>query len=290
MAFVVTAITAEVVSVLAVATAVAELGMVMSVAGAVTGNKTLAKYGGYLSLAGGVVALGASAFSAISGAAAAGESVASAAAGEAAVGAVGEEVAKSYAVDLGINGADDIVTSAFKSAGESAATAGELSMLDPSGLGAQSAASGVNSASNLATSSNINSASNIAAAPSVASPINEAASKAATTASTAGESYSASYSGKPLYGANGTTNLASGLGSGSGASGNWLKSWWNGLDSSTKNAALSMTGKVAEGIFAGWSQEQRNEFEKEKWNLMQSNANAQPVMTFKRPGLINSRG
>lgn len=296
MAFVVTAVVTavEIGTVAAIATAVAEVGMAMSVVGAVTGNKTLTKYGGYLSLAGGVVSLGAAAVNALSGTAAAGASevaggVASSLGADATVGAGLTDAAKAYTVDLGVNGADKVISSAFN--GGTAAAVSELSMLDPSGVGAQTA--GINSGSNVSTASNLNGGGNIAgapSAPSVASPVNEAASKTANAASTVGENYSANYSGQPMYGPNGTSNLASGLGSGSGTSSNWIKNWWNSLDSTTKNAALSATGKIAEGIFAGWSQEQRQEFEKEKWNLMQSNANAQPVMTFKKPGLINQRG
>ena len=57
-------IAADVITVGLVATAVADVGLAMSLVGAVTGNQTLSKYGGELALAGGITSLGADVFGA----------------------------------------------------------------------------------------------------------------------------------------------------------------------------------------------------------------------------------
>lgn len=86
MAFVVTAITSvsaltAASSFIAIATAVAEVGMAMTVVGTVTKSKELVKVGGFLAMAGGVSSLAAGAFNAATGTAAAEGAGASLAAG-----------------------------------------------------------------------------------------------------------------------------------------------------------------------------------------------------------------
>ena len=76
-----------------------------------------------------------------------------------------------------------------------------------------------------------------------------------------------------------------------------IKEWFDKQDPRTKTAILQMGGKALEGVYSGWSQEQKSALERERYNLTQSNANAQPMVGFKpvaqqaRPvgGLLNVR-
>lgn len=255
-----------------VATAVATLGTVMTVVGAVTGSKKLMKYGGYLGLAGGVVSIGASLVSSsMSAAGSAAASSAADAAVDTAATSAGEEVAKSYAVDLGT---DDIIKSAFDSSSATNMSGNALSgaaiqqPLSEVALGGDA----INTSSNISSAGNVSSASNIAGSQVAPIGASDLAFKAPDITSSQISNAGSAFSVAPT------------------SSGNWLSDWWGSLDQSQKNAAMQMGGKAAEGLFAGWSQEQRNKFEQEKFNLMMQNANAQPVMKFNNAGLINSKG
>jgi hypothetical protein len=75
-----------------------------------------------------------------------------------------------------------------------------------------------------------------------------------------------------------------------------IKNWWSGLTDAQKNSMLQVGGKAAEGLFAGWSAEQKNALERERFNLEQqkfatqnANANAQPVIAYKPVGLLGAR-
>ena len=72
-----------------------------------------------------------------------------------------------------------------------------------------------------------------------------------------------------------------------------IKNWWSSLTDAEKNNVLQVGGGVAKGMFAGWSEEQKNALEREKFNLdkeryanQQANVNAQPVVTYKPVGLL----
>jgi len=72
-----------------------------------------------------------------------------------------------------------------------------------------------------------------------------------------------------------------------------IKNWWSGLTDTQKNNVMQIGGKAAEGLFAGWSAEQKNALERErinleqqKYNTQQANANAQPVISYKPVGLL----
>lgn len=76
-----------------------------------------------------------------------------------------------------------------------------------------------------------------------------------------------------------------------------IKSWFAGLSDAQKNNVLTIGGKAAEGLFAGYSADQRNAIERERFNLerervktQNTNANAQPVVSFKPVGLMAAAG
>jgi len=76
-----------------------------------------------------------------------------------------------------------------------------------------------------------------------------------------------------------------------------IKNWWSGLTDAQKNNVMQIGGKAAEGLFAGWSAEQKNALERERLNLEQqryatqtANANAQPVVSYKPVGGLLSAG
>jgi hypothetical protein len=259
MAFVVTAVataiaggvvTAAVVA--TVATSVAYLGATLSVVGAVTGSAKLAKWGGYLGMAGGVVALGATAFGAMTGAASSAASgAASGAATDAATGeatkTLGSEIVKNAGVDTAIKtGAENLTETGLKDLWANAAP--------PTTAPAVSSASGIN------TNSLISSGSTLASGMGAKMKTPEVTSSGGISGS--------------------------------------VKDWWKSLGEQEKAAALKGVGDMASGLFAGWSQDQKNEFEREKYNFEKemmlqktANANAQPIMKFKPVvGLINSKG
>jgi len=76
-----------------------------------------------------------------------------------------------------------------------------------------------------------------------------------------------------------------------------IKNWWSGLTDAQKNNVMQIGGKAAEGLFAGWSAEQKAALERERMNLEQqryatqsANANAQPVVSYKPVGGLLAAG
>ena len=245
---------------------ISTVGAGLSVVGKVVGDNDLMKIGGIMGLAGGVTSLAGGAM----GAASAAEGVASAAEGVAgaaeAAGGIGEAV--TGAMDSGVG------------FGEGAA-----SMFDKV---AQGATTGLDTVNNGMNSPNSFSDSRFASQQSngllgSSKPINAAEN----IGSSVGESQQPAFS-DARYGAQNAPKDTSSTG---------IKDWFDKQDARTKTAILQMGGKALEGVYSGWSQEQKSALERERYNLTQSNANAQPTVGFKpvaqqtRPvgGLLNVR-
>lgn len=275
MAWVVTAVAAalEVGATFAViATAVAEVGIAMTVVGTVTKSKELTKVGGFLSLAGGVASLGAAAVGSL---------------GQGAVAATGAaELGSSAAVDGGANALSDAAA---------ASTADAVG-----GSGAAPLIAGPSSdVANAVAGFDPNAASVLPSAPTGSSAYLTPPSSAVPPASpsTPGtfdflkDSGSATdVSGVPD--ALGQSASKPGLGQS-------VKDWYNGLSKSDQsrvgNTLLQMGGQAVGGLFNGWTADQKLQLEqqaqslaKQKFDTATTNASAVPDISFKPVGLVNS--
>ena len=278
MAFVVTAVTAEVVTIASVATAVAELGMTLSVVGAVTGSKDLTKIGGYLGLAGGVTSLAAGAFDAVAGAAADG------AAGEG-LDLAGQQIADatytgvntdpifSDVADSASSGLNGVTGLADSSSNAAQSGLGDAS-LDSIGNGPSIAAPGQNAGTNAGSVSDTT-ATNGPAAPAGANSPDAPTMKYGDNSITPGS---------PSMPQTGTVQPPADTSPGG------IKQWWNQQPDSTKNALLQGGLKAVGGLFQGWSDDQKLALERERFNLQMNNGSSQPSISFqsKPTGIINS--
>jgi len=236
----------------AIATVVSVTGMAVTVVGMATGNKELMKWGGIMSLAGGVVGL---AGGAMSGGAAAGAGI-DAAAGETVANAAG------YGAETAFMGSEG--ASLTTGLSEAATTSGlaEANALT-GGVPEVQAFAPPSTETGLLNSSMPASTTPQAATEPVTQTGQEVAAKAANM------------NAPPP-----PTAEPGGLGK-----------WWGGLDKTTQSkyvdTLLQTGGKAIGGLFQGWSEEQKIEFEKEKY----ANYNSQPSFNQKPKlagGLLNS--
>jgi hypothetical protein len=287
MAFVVTAVTAEVVTVASVASAVAELGMTLSVVGAVTGSKDLMKVGGFMSLAGGVTSLASGAFGAAEGAA----SDAAAGAADGGLDLAGQQVAE--ATYTGANPAPvfsdaaDAASSGMNGVSGLADTASDVTQQALSGTNFDSlgADSGAATAGNTGADTSVNAGSDISGISGPSSPTGASSPDTPTM----------------KYGDNsitpGAPNVPQAIGGTVAPPGGTdpfsLQKWWASQPDSTKNLIMQGGLKAVGGLFQGWTEDQKLALERNKFALQQqmlSNGSAQPSINFqsKPTGIINS--
>jgi hypothetical protein len=265
MAFVVTAVAAEVVTVASIATAVAELGMTLSVVGAVTGSKDLMKVGGYLGLAGGVTSLAAGAFSAAEGAAAeglAGEGLGGAGGAMGQAGDYGMQAASQSGMDGVASLAADDTASVLSDVAGSANAPAAFNDTRFDSLGSGPDMPGASAPSSPASPSN---ASDIGA-PSTQTPYSDARN------SGAGSGYGNSPGGSTFAD---------------------IANWYNKQPDAVKAAIIKGGASAVGGLFQGWTEEQKLALERNKFALKQqeaTNLSAQPTINFQsRPtGIINA--
>lgn len=241
------AVAAGTATVAAVATVVSTVGMGLSVVGKITGDETLMKIGGIMGLAGGVTSLA-------SGALSAAESIGTAAAES------GVPEAISGAASAG-EGAISSVPDAITGFTNGQATAG---------LGAADTAS-----AGLDAVQPFNAAKDSAAYDATKGLFNSGnpndIASAQTTAATNNGGFDFKVNPNDIGGVAPPPDATSG----------GIKQWWNGLDDRTKNTVIQAGGKAIGGLFDGWTQEQKMAFEREQFNLKNSNANAQPSISYK---------
>lgn len=287
MAFVVTAVTAEVVTVASIASAVAELGMAMSVVGAVTGSTDLTKIGGVLSLAGGVTSLASGTINAAEGIAA--DGVADGL-GEVAADSVESEAANSAITSAAGNAGEGIIGNAMNSAGDLSATG---PMDSGVGFGGSSASPATN-AVDTTTDAAVNAAQNTASASQASSaPVGSTEDPRAAIKS---ETSTNPVDTDPYL--NETNKLQrQAIAPPPGSDAFSWKKWWKDLPESTKNLVMQSGMKAVGGLFQGWTEEQKQDlernkfqFEQDKFNTAMANANAQPPVTQYqiKPGIINA--
>lgn len=246
------------------ASAVIYAGIAVSVVGKVTKSKELSQIGSGMTLGAGVAGAASSIFGAAEGATAGGMTAENAALG----GADG----------LGGTGID--------------ATAGSLSAdVAGSAAGADGAVTGL-------TQGIGGGAETVAGAGDSAGLLNPSSTSAATSSAPAA---TAPAGAAAEGGAMNADNLALGGADGMGGTGviappapGGIQGWWANLSATTKAKLLS---GAADAAMKGWDQNQKNEFEREKFNLSQqqyntsmANASAQPVVKFapvKTGGLLN---
>lgn len=261
MAFVVSAVTAEVVTVASVAAAVGELGMTLSVVGAVTGSKDLMKVGGYMSLAGGVTSLAAGALSGSSG-------LAMDAAGE---GLGGTGGALGQAGDYGMG------------------AAAETGMSDVTPLAENTANTVINTAKDaIPVSTDASAVSNSTAGDSTFG--GNAASGADQSAPTMKYGDNSMDPGAPSLGGIGQSgSVAPPTDTSSSGIVDWYKKQPDAVKAAIVRGGMSAVG----GLFQGWTEEQKQALDRSKFALQQqqlANGSAQPTINFqsKPTGIINS--
>lgn len=281
MAFVVTAITAEVVTIASVAAAVGELGLTLSVVGAVTGSKDLMKVGGYLGLAGGITSLASGAMSAASGAAA-----------EGAADTVGSDWASGLASDAAQGATTGAVSNAMDGVTKLANTADNVGSDWSAGISEAPGSTPSTSFNDLRSSMD---QSSLSGAPSTS-----AGSPATPDASVSPTGSDATTGQQPYSDArNATDGTVSSYGNGapSGNSFSDIKDWYDKQPAAVKAAIIRGGASAVGGLFQGWTEEQKLALEQNKFALQQqqyntaiSNANAQPTISFqsKPGGIINS--
>ncbi len=274
MAWVVTAVAAalEVGATFAViATAVAEVGIAMTVVGTITKSKELVKVGGFLSLAGGVASLGAAAVGAIGGEAAAGAAIGGAA-GDAGIGA-GMDAAAAEATNAAVAGGVDAA------AGSAITTpiAAPVSVTNGgAGLVGGSADAAASTAAPAAADAGLSNVQSGVSTPDFLKDFTVSADPAGSAADALSTTVSST---KP------------GLGQS-------VKDWYNGLSKSEQsrigNTLLQMGGQAVGGLFSGWTADQKLQLEqqaqalnKQKFDTAATNGSAVPSIAFKAPtGLV----
>lgn len=297
MAWVVTAVATaiELGTVAAIATAVMEVGIAMTVVGTVTKSKELTKIGGVLSMAGGVASLAIGAVGALGGAAAeagvaegamagaysdvAGEQFAQAAAGEAAgaVSASGLEAAASGAQTFGVSDPG-------------------VGLMDIGGKAAETAASPISSGFDAKLPGLPGAVDAPTLAPQAAAPQVSGTASAAPVDNSS--MFNADMSGhdliaQPMGGVDAAIPKP-GLFEDPKA---WFKALTPDAQSRVSTALLQAGGQAVGGIFAGWSEEQKMKLAQQSQDLIKqrvdtanTNANYVPTISFKPvapKGLIN---
>lgn len=275
MAFVVTAVATavELGTFAAIATAVSEVGIAMSVVGTVTGNKELTKWGGYLGIAGGVGSLAAG------------------------VGTAAGPASESGALDLA---GQDISSTAYSGA-------------DPMPNFSNSATNSVANDASSFSSDAVNAGQGIADQNMLSSASmpsgNEILPNVANAPDSGGATNYQDYANGPrtpgappnpqqAVDSASQMNLSAGGGiqAPGDTSSNGIAQWFKNLDQRTQSTVLQAGAGLAGGLFQGWSAEQKLALEREKFNLDQqkystamTNASAQPTIKFAPTGIINQK-
>lgn len=269
MAFVITAIAAEAVTVASVAAAVGELGMTLSVVGAVTGSKDLMKVGGFLGLAGGATSLASGLADSAGGLVvdAAGEGLGGSG------GALGQagDYGMNAAAETGMSGvapiAGNTANTVIKTADEAGSMFGDATLDSGVGNGLET------------NSTNAGMGGSSANAPGAGGP-------GALDAPTMKYGDNSIAPGSPSVPQSIGGAVAPPPATDSGS----IQKWWASQPESTKNLILQDGLRAVGGLYQGWSDEQKRALEREQFNLKMSNGSAQPTISFKsKPtGIINS--
>lgn len=295
MSFVVTAVAAaiELGTVAAIATAVTQVGIAMTVVGTVTKSKELTKIGGILSIAGGVTSLASAAYGAATGAAGSAAGGATAAAGNAA-GELGSdslwsELSNQAVADINANAAagalENITVDGF--AGAASADASTSLAADALGSAGDKLAGSLGSeaasaAADKGTQSLVGAATNNATTDSGLLNLSNTGSAAGDVAAGA-----APVNVEALQ----STDFVNGVAK-APTLGESTKDWWSKLSPDAKTrigtTVLQAGGSAIGGMFQGWTADKRLELEKEIRDEARKNANAVPSVTYKKPGLVNS--
>lgn len=267
---------AETVTAVMVFAAIAEVGIAMTVVGAVTGDKNLTKTGAMVSMVGGLgsVAAGSSMLSSAAGETAAGE-VAATGASEAAASTAAEEASKAAIADTATESAGNI----FAGAPTDAAAASLPGSAPVGGLEAaagQAAPAGtvpVGTGPDILPAGTSETAASGASAPAgvtnVGDKFDPLKSVAMDDGTTAGINQVISSGGKT-----GSNEFFSGFGK-----------FWDGLGSQGKGAAIQMVG----GAFSGAAETERHNDMMDYRNrelALRSHGNA--VARYNKVGIINS--
>ncbi len=267
----------------AICTAIAEVGIAMSVVGAVTGSKDLSKWGGYLSIAGGVGSLAAGAMGA---------------AGSASAEVAGESLATEGLAEGAVEGAldltgQDIATTAYSggdmspvfsdSAGGALDGSMSLDSINAGGLDAD----GITPA--------VGGGQDQIAAGKIDNPYLDQNGVQPTT----GPQPSNDFSDARFNSTNSVDQNWTGSGSATpppDTSSSGIADWFKKQPKSVQDAVLQGAAGAAKGVFAGWSEDQKMALEREKFNLDKTkystgmtNASAQPAIKFAPVGIINSK-
>lgn len=299
MAWVVTAVTAafEIGTVAAIATAVAEVGIAMTVVGTVTKSKELLSVGKVLSVAGGVTAIGANlanlATTGLSeGAAGAAAGVGESGAGNALADASGQALTN-QAVDAGTNAVTDkVVGAGLADVAPNIAQNSSYGIDGLSGLGdvGASAAGGV-------ADQTANQAIGGFAAP--APVTSEQAIQAAATPQFATTDHALTQSAGNALGSSDLSPLKiSSLPANAAITppgfGEQIGNWWDKQSQVTKSALIQGGLGALGGLSQAWQADQRLALERkiadEKMKTEQAqrtNANAIPTIRFQPVGLVN---
>ena len=288
MAIVVSAVTAALVegaTLAVIATAVSEVGIALSVVGAITGNKDLMKIGGFLGLAGGIGSLASAGMDALGTSAVSaavdetGAETARLAAGEATASASESGRSNSASQDAVASSVDGPTNAAL--AADSAAPAMPPPMASPAPV---------------VTAPTVDA---LPGAPpgSYAAPQTPAAQDIGAVDTANGSTGAAD----PY--ANETAKLAQQNSIGGGTPGappagstfDSIKNWYNSQKPEVQAAILKGGASAVGGLFQGWTEEQKLALEKNRFALTQqqyntsvTNANAQPKIAFQTPGIINT--
>jgi hypothetical protein len=298
MAFVVSAVVAafaEGATLAIIATAVSEVGIALSVVGAVTGSKELMKIGGVLGIAGGLGSLASLGADALTGAATG--TLANESAAETARLAAGEATAASAVGDApGILGS--AMTSAVdvpKNIDFSSISAPDAGAMPSASAAAPQDFSGLPSSATPAVTTGAPAVQPVAPAP-VADATTVATPADPSTVSAPSDAYpetAATHStGNDFYGTPQATP--------NGSSFDAIKQWFSSLKPETQASVLKGGASAVGGLFQGWTEEQKLALEKNKFSLSQqqyntqvTNANSVPKLNFASPtpqpnGIINS--
>ena len=286
MAWVVTAVTTaiEVGTVAAVATAVAEVGLAMTVVGTVTKSKELISVGKVLSVAGGVVSLGANlANLATTGATEAGKDALAGSAGGATNTALDEATKTALTNQAATEGTTAVANQAIGT--NLADVAPNLAQNASYGIEGLSGDVGANLVGESGAASSIaDQASNAlnSVAPSSVSDAAQAAAPAfATDVNAAKNATQAAGLVQSVAPQANTGMLAN------------VENWWNKQTPQVKSALIQGGLGALGGLSQAWSAEQRLALDKKiaderskEFQTSQSNANAVPTIQFKPVGLV----
>lgn len=298
MAWVVSAVAVAVTTLeaAAIATAVMEVGVAMTVVGTVTKSKELTKIGGVLSMAGGIGSLAIGAAGAFGGAAA---SAAGETAGELGTQSLWADAASEATADASANMATQGVESLAADSFAGGATASSIPDA-ASGIGAIGDAKGLTTeyvgglpVGDLTPVSGDIPAVADATANQFAAPAGLNPQASAPPVSDASMSYGGDSAAPSATDATGTIKPTAGQDFGS---------WFKGLPKETQDrlttSAVQAGGMAIGGIFNGWTESQKMDLQREiqnqktsQYNTAMANANAIPTIAFKPVaprGLISS--